>query len=92
MATSPPADVEALIERIVDRNEAWLQIRASHMPKTDRRLCRRATATVVARPVPPALQSTNRFSNGSRSAPLPPYHARSVTTMRVGINRVRMCG
>ncbi|HYT97619.1 MAG TPA: S-adenosylmethionine:tRNA ribosyltransferase-isomerase, partial [Casimicrobiaceae bacterium] len=25
--------VEALIERIVDRNEAWLQIKASHMPK-----------------------------------------------------------
>jgi S-adenosylmethionine:tRNA ribosyltransferase-isomerase len=25
--------VEALIERIADRNEAWLQVRASHMPK-----------------------------------------------------------
>ncbi len=43
--------VEALIERIVDRNEAWLQIKASHMPKIGSSIefAERATATVVAR-------------------------------------------
>jgi S-adenosylmethionine:tRNA ribosyltransferase-isomerase len=43
--------VEALIERIVDRNEAWLQIKASHMPKIGSSIefAERASATVVAR-------------------------------------------
>src|SRR2546423_15001192 len=43
--------IEALMERIVDRNEAWLQIKASHMPKVGSSIefAERATATVVAR-------------------------------------------
>ncbi len=43
--------VEALIERIVDRNEAWLQIKASHMPKIGSSIefAGHASATVVAR-------------------------------------------
>ena len=43
--------VEALIERVVGRNEAWLQIRASHMPKIGSPIefAERATATVIAR-------------------------------------------
>ena len=43
--------VEALIERIIGRNEAWLQIRASHMPKIGSSIefAGGAIATVVAR-------------------------------------------
>src|SRR5438132_137414 len=43
--------VEALVERIVGRNEAWLQIKASHMPKIGSSIefAERATAIVVAR-------------------------------------------
>jgi len=43
--------VEALIERIVERNEAWSQIRASHMPQIEStlRFDDGTAATVVAR-------------------------------------------
>src|SRR5947207_6860333 len=43
--------VEALIERIVDRREAWLQMKASHMPKIGSSIefAAHTTATVIAR-------------------------------------------
>jgi S-adenosylmethionine:tRNA ribosyltransferase-isomerase len=76
--------VEALIERIVDRNEAWLQIKASHMPKigTSIEFAGRVAATVIARDErlfrlrfdidEPLLEWLER--NGE--VPLPPYITR----------------
>jgi len=78
--------VEALIERIVDRNEAWLQIKASHMPKIGSSIdfAGRATATVVARDErlfrlrfdidEPLLEWLERHGE----VPLPPYITRQV--------------
>jgi len=78
--------VEALIERIVDRNEAWLQIRASHMPKIGSSIgfAGRATATVVARDErlfrlrfdidEPLLEWLERHGE----VPLPPYITRPI--------------
>src|SRR5205823_11018727 len=76
--------VEALIERIVDRNEAWLRIKASHMPKIGSSIefAERATATVIARDErlfrlrfaieEPLLDWLERHGE----VPLPPYIAR----------------
>ena len=78
--------VEALIERIVDRNEAWLQIKASHMPKIGSSIdfAGRATATVVARDErlfrlrfdidEPLLEWLERHGE----VPLPPYITRQI--------------
>ena len=78
--------VEALIERIVDRNEAWLQIKASHMPKIGSSIdfAGRATATVVARDErlfrlrfdidEPLFEWLERHGE----VPLPPYITRQV--------------
>lgn len=76
--------VEALIERIVGRNEAWLQIRASHMPKIGSTVqFADATATVVARDerlfrlrfdiAKPLAEWLERHGE----VPLPPYIARA---------------
>ena len=78
--------VEALIERIVDRNEAWLQIKASHMPKIGSSIdfAGRATATVVARDErlfrlrfdidEPLFEWLERHGE----VPLPPYITRQI--------------
>ena len=78
--------IEALIERIVDRNEAWLQIKASHMPKIGSSIgfAAQATATVVARDErlfrlrfdidEPLLEWLERHGE----VPLPPYITRQI--------------
>jgi S-adenosylmethionine:tRNA ribosyltransferase-isomerase len=78
--------VEALIERIVNPKEAWLQIKASHMPKIGSSIdfAGRATATVVARDErlfhlrfdidQPLLEWLERHGE----VPLPPYITRQI--------------
>ena len=76
--------VEALIERIVDRNEAWLQIKASHMPKIGSSIefLGRASATVVARDerlfrLRFAIdEPLHEWLERHGEVPLPPYIAR----------------
>ena len=76
--------VEALIERIVDRNEAWLQIKASHMPKIGSSIefAVRASATVVARDerlfrLRFAIdEPLHEWLERHGEVPLPPYIAR----------------
>jgi len=79
--------VEALIERIVERNEAWLQMRASHLPKVGStvRFDGGTDATVVARAArlfrlrfhieEPLVDWLERHGE----VPLPPYIARNAT-------------
>ena len=79
--------VEALIERITELNEAWLQIRASHMPKVGSTVrFADANATVVAREErlfrlrfdidEPLADWLERHGD----VPLPPYITRAPTT------------
>ena len=85
--------VEALVERVVARNEAWLQIKASHMPKLGSTIAFAddATATVLERDErmfrvrfdidEPLVDWLER--NGD--VPLPPYitrHADADDTLR----------
>ncbi|HEY3179516.1 MAG TPA: tRNA preQ1(34) S-adenosylmethionine ribosyltransferase-isomerase QueA [Casimicrobiaceae bacterium] len=79
--------VEALIERIIDRNEAWVQIKASHMPKIGSPIefAGGAIATVVTRD---ARLFRLRFAvdeplsdwvERHGEVPLPPYITRQIS-------------